>query len=152
MAIAFETLFSYNDTCNRKLTAIFTSAAVPVPESSLRLYSHILNAHHIWNQRITGKGSAFGVWEVHNSNALEAINLANHEATAAILSQGNLQSNIHYYNTQGQGFSNSVQDILFHIINHSTYHRGQLALDFRQNGLTPVVTDYIFYMRSEVGD
>ncbi|QLH28398.1 MAG: hypothetical protein HWD63_02710 [Candidatus Parvibacillus calidus] len=38
-----------------------------------------------------------------------------------------------------------MKDIIFHIINHSTYHRGQIAMEFRQSGLEPLNTDYIFY-------
>ncbi|WP_209331385.1 DinB family protein [Lunatimonas salinarum] len=34
-----------------------------------------------------------------------------------------------------------------HIVNHSTYHRGQIATLFRESGLQPVVTDYIMLKR-----
>jgi uncharacterized damage-inducible protein DinB len=44
-------------------------------------------------------------------------------------------------------FTNTIKDILFHIINHSTNHRGQIAVDFRNNGLEPLVLDYVFYKR-----
>ncbi|MCF8317339.1 MAG: hypothetical protein K9I02_01220 [Haliscomenobacter sp.] len=54
---------------------------------------------------------------------------------------------INYSNSKGQLFSNSIQDMLFHIINHSTYHRGQVATEFKRQGLEPLVTDYIFFKR-----
>ena len=54
---------------------------------------------------------------------------------------------VHYTNTNGQAFDNSVRDILFNVINHSTYHRGQIAREFREYGPEPLVTDYIFYKR-----
>jgi uncharacterized damage-inducible protein DinB len=44
-------------------------------------------------------------------------------------------------------FSNDIKSIIFHVINHSTYHRGQIASEFKQNGLDPMVTDYILYKR-----
>lgn len=30
---------------------------------------------------------------------------------------------------------------------NATYHRGQIATDFKNTGLQPLVTDYIFYKR-----
>jgi uncharacterized damage-inducible protein DinB len=37
--------------------------------------------------------------------------------------------------------------MLFHIVNHSTNHRGQIAVDFKSNGITPLGLDYIHYKR-----
>jgi uncharacterized damage-inducible protein DinB len=54
---------------------------------------------------------------------------------------------ITYETTEGRTFSNTLQDILFHVINHSTHHRAQIAADFRANGLEPLALDYIFYKR-----
>ena len=33
-------------------------------------------------------------------------------------------------------------DLMLHVINHSTYHRGQIALMLRQVGAVPIATDY----------
>ena len=37
--------------------------------------------------------------------------------------------------------------MLFHFVNHSTYHRGQIASNLKEHGIEPLVTDYIFYKR-----
>lgn len=58
-----------------------------------------------------------------------------------------LKKKISYKNSRGERFENSVRDILFHVINHSTYHRGQIATDCKLHGMTPLATDYIFYKR-----
>ncbi len=43
----------------------------------------------------------------------------------------------------------SIEDILLHVCNHATYHRGQLITLGRQQGLNkPPRTDYIYYIRS----
>ena len=34
-----------------------------------------------------------------------------------------------------------------HVVNHSTYHRGQLATQLRQLGHTPPNTDFIRFLR-----
>ncbi|MCH8545596.1 MAG: DinB family protein [Cryomorphaceae bacterium] len=42
-----------------------------------------------------------------------------------------------------------IEDILLHVCNHATYHRGQLITLGRQVGLSkPPRTDYIYYIRS----
>jgi uncharacterized damage-inducible protein DinB len=41
----------------------------------------------------------------------------------------------------------TVEDIILHVFNHATYHRGQLITMGRQAGLTaPPRTDYIYYI------
>ena len=71
----------------------------------------------------------------------------NYEHSLHILDKFDLTATMSYTNSKGQTFSNSIRDILFHVINHSTYHRAQIATEFKQNGLEPLVTDYIFYKR-----
>ena len=41
-----------------------------------------------------------------------------------------------------------MEDILIQVFNHGTYHRAQVAKDLRGNGLAPVNTDYITYVRA----
>ncbi len=116
-----------------------------VDAKSIALFSHLVNAHHIWNCRILGRKTEYGVWDDHSIDISAAIDRLNHEETCGILATCNLANNIAYQTTTGKPFVNTIQDTLFHVINHSTYHRGQVALLFRQNGIEPLVTDYIRY-------
>lgn len=84
---------------------------------------------------------------VARSQRFAGIDEANQSRTLAILVNVSLDGSIHYANSTGRQFTNTVGDILFHIINHSTYHRGQLATEFRRSRLDPLVTDYIFHKR-----
>ncbi|MEJ7677740.1 MAG: DinB family protein [Segetibacter sp.] len=111
------------------------------------LLNHILNAHHIWNNRITNKEKEFAVWEIHKPYECEEIERKNYKASLKIIDDYKLDQLIDYTNTKGQAFNNSVRDILFHVVNHSTYHRAQIASAYRQNGIEPLVSDYIFYKR-----
>ncbi|HEU5394788.1 MAG TPA: DinB family protein [Candidatus Methylomirabilis sp.] len=38
-----------------------------------------------------------------------------------------------------------------HVVNHSTYHRGQVITMLRQLGAKPVATDLIAYYRQQAG-
>ncbi|WP_414711827.1 DinB family protein [Sphingobacterium sp. UBA1498] len=44
-------------------------------------------------------------------------------------------------------FHNKVNDILLHVFNHGTYHRAQIASEMRRNGVEPINTDYITFIR-----
>lgn len=143
----FKELFEYSHHFNQKLGDVFNDNPDKTSEKAIKLYNHILNAHQIWNNRIEPKQTAFGVWEIHNVQNLKNIDEKNYEHSLFIIDKFDLNDTVNYTNTKGQTFSNSIRDILFHVINHSTYHRGQIATDFKQNGLDPLITDYIFYKR-----
>jgi uncharacterized damage-inducible protein DinB len=40
--------------------------------------------------------------------------------------------------------------VLRHVVNHSTYHRGQVASKLRRLGVEPAATDFIFWMFEQV--
>ncbi len=48
----------------------------------------------------------------------------------------------------GQGCSISVVEFVFHLVNHATYHRGQLVLALRMLGRDVSMTDYVPFVRS----
>ncbi|TDI81546.1 MAG: damage-inducible protein DinB [Bacteroidetes bacterium] len=108
---------------------------------------HTLNAQNIWNHRIAGKKPTQSTWETFDIDELSGLNDKNHAMSNVIVGQFDLRTLIDYKNSSGESFSNSVENILYHIINHSTYHRGQLMTELKQNGATPLSTDYIFYHR-----
>lgn len=60
---------------------------------------------------------------------------------------------ISYENPPGTPWSYSLQHMLQHVVNHSTYHRGQLTSMFRTLGATPRPFDFLvsFDERAEAG-
>lgn len=147
MKALFEDLFIYGHHCNQQLANAFVLESQKIDSKSITIFSHILNAHHIWNNRILGRNSSYGVWDNHTVDEFAAIDRTNFEQTQQILKVQPLTDNVSYKTGNGQPFGNTVRDILFHVVNHSTYHRGQLALLFRQRKVNPLATDYILYKR-----
>lgn len=145
----FNELFEFSRYMNHSLITAMVEQQDMVSDKSLEWMNHILNAHQIWNSRITQDQKPFGVWDLHAIEELVGINAQNFETTIKIIGQFEFETVISYTTSRGDTFKNSVRDILFHIINHSTYHRGQIAADFRQTGLKPLMTDYIFYRRGK---
>ena len=147
MKVFFNHLFDYNFYCNKKLIEE-CSKLDKVTDKSIELFSHILNAHHIWNARILGNPIKYGVWQVHPIQEWTDIHYENQRSSFGIITNAkDFEERIDYENTEGRLFTNTLQDMLFHIINHSTHHRAQISLDFRSHGLEPINMDYAFYKR-----
>lgn len=56
-----------------------------------------------------------------------------------------LKTVISYTNTQGEQWSYPLWQIMQHVVNHSSYHRGQIAGMLRQLDAKPAMTDYLVY-------
>lgn len=67
------------------------------------------------------------------------------------LSAEDLEHVINYRNTKGNLFSDRMWQMLQHLVNHGTYHRGQITTLLRQLGATPVATDLIAFYRERSG-
>lgn len=147
MKVFFNELFDYNFYCNKKIIES-CGAMDMVPERTKELFSHILNAHHLWNARILGMPHEYKVWDSHALDDWQDIHYENQRSSFEITSNTeDFEKRIDYENSEGRLFTNTVQDMLFHIINHSTNHRAQIAMDFRNNGIEPIVLDYVYYKR-----
>jgi len=142
-----QQLFDYNFYSNKKLIEQ-CEAMEKVPEKSVELFSHILNAHHIWNHRIVGRPPEFAAWHLHCLEDWGDVHYENQRTSFEIIRNADdFNKRIDYENSQGRTFANDLKDILVHIINHSTHHRGQILMDFRNSGMEPEPLDYIFYKR-----
>ena len=55
-----------------------------------------------------------------------------------------------YQNTRREQFKQPVYQMVLHVFNHGTYHRGQLVNMFRQSGLEKIPqTDFIVWSRKK---
>src|SRR5690606_35566670 len=99
-----------------------------------------------WHARIL-KEAALQVRQLNEWEVLPSIHLDNYNKSVKILEQVDLRQVTMYSTASGARVSSKVSDMLFHAINHATYHRGQMAMDMRRSGLEPLSTDYIFYKR-----
>jgi uncharacterized damage-inducible protein DinB len=51
-----------------------------------------------------------------------------------------------YVNLAGEPRVYSLGDVLRHVVNHATYHRGQVAAALRQLGVAPPSTDFTAFL------
>ncbi|MCR5888123.1 damage-inducible protein DinB [Hymenobacter sp. J193] len=138
-----------NETLLRHLDGLVAAGAT-LPASSLRLFSHVLNAQAIWLGRLTATPSPVKVWQEHDLVGLHHW----HEQTSArfhdyvtAADETELSRLITYTNSAGEGYTSQVADIFTHVPVHANYHRAQVARDLRLHGLEPINTDFITYCR-----
>jgi uncharacterized damage-inducible protein DinB len=141
----FLDLFRYNNDANNLIVEAMNEHPNAVTDRCLGLMSHVLNVHQIWNCKILSIADSFDPWKSHAIMDLNAFNKRNFENTLLILSGFELNKLIMYSTRSGQTYTSSVSEILFHTINHSTYHRGQIATEFRNMRIEPKMTDYILF-------
>lgn len=141
-----QEMMNYTQVADARIIEIFECNAT-VPAKAISLFNHVLNAQHIWANRILGEASLYTVWQEHFPEAFLSVSTSNYERFKYILENIDLAKEITYLNSSGDRFTNTVKDILIHAFNHSTYHRGQIASLFKANDIRPPVTDYIMLKR-----
>lgn len=144
-----EEIINYTKVADQCIIKIFSQLITALPEAE-RLFSHVLNAQHIWAKRILGIEPLYGVWQIHPRADFKKISEDNFKLIDEALKENNLDQVIHYQNSRGTQFENQVAEILFHLFNHSTYHRSQVVTLLKKAGFEPPVTDYIILKRDHL--
>lgn len=144
----FLKLYSYNDWANKKVINCLKKQQV-ADDKVLLLMSHTLSALYIWLARITGKSAEpYPLWKQYSLAELEVMcNEIGQHWLAYITEHESFDRELSYNNYVGDPYKNNVENIMIHLVNHSTYHRAQVATLLRQNGFEPVNTDFITYDR-----
>lgn len=118
------------------------------PEEVKQWLNHSLNALHIWIARVYGRPHEFGVWQVHSNDILHTLNRALHSEIFNLLESGNLHSRYVYRNTEGMEYTNTLDEILTHLIIHSAHHRAQMSSSWRAVEIAPPISDFVFWART----
>lgn len=139
-------LFEYTYHFNKEMIKVIAENFNKADEKTISLINHTLNAQQIWNSRILNEKS-FDVWLISPFENLNEINDQNFRKSIYIVSNFDLDQKTEYRNSKGTKFENTIFDMLFQAINHSTYHWGQINTLLKQSGINPLLTDYIFYKR-----
>lgn len=173
---AFATLASYNAAANRALAALLQQhvALVARPDTTyygslLDLLSHITMSDLTWLRRTDAIArlaapaagsvtdldlggaslserpfSGLESWLLHREVLDREI-----ELYAGSLTGPGLSRAIEYRNTRGTAFRQPLWQILLHMFNHQTHHRGQIAQVLDENGIENDVSNLIWYLREQ---
>lgn len=112
--------------------------------------THIVWAEWIWLQRWKGVSPTlvFAPSDFLNTASLrERLHTIVVERSAFLrdLPAKRLLQPMEYKNLKGEVWRYALWQQLDHVVNHSTYHRGQVATMLRQLGATPAATDLLVY-------
>jgi uncharacterized damage-inducible protein DinB len=144
----FVRIYKYNLWANQKISACLIKQDIH-DEKILSIFGHLVSAQFIWLNRFKGlPKSKYLLW---GSYSLEEIKEMVDEAAVLwndfINEHDNYDRILKYENYVGNYYENALSDIMIHLVNHGSYHRGQLALLIRQKGFEPVNTDMITWVR-----
>lgn len=146
-----QKLFTYDRWADGVVIASLESVAnVDQQPAVVRLVCHLMAAKEIWHARIVGNPhpptERFPTTAV--ADAISRLNEMNARFRALTDSQPDVNRIVQYADTMGNRYQHPLGELLIHVANHGTYHRGQLATAIKAAGGTPAVSDYIAWVRA----
>jgi uncharacterized damage-inducible protein DinB len=156
-------LFGYNTWANarvldaaHKVSSAQYTARFSVSHGSLRgELVHIFSAELVWRMRCQQGNSPAAMPGEGSYPTLEALRSAWQVEEQAMhlyvssLSDDDLQWPVHYRNTRGEAYEETLWHILAHLVNHGTQHRSEAALALTSYGRSPGDLDMIHFFRGK---
>ncbi|MGH9369704.1 MAG: DinB family protein, partial [Thermoanaerobaculia bacterium] len=147
-------LYAYNRWANGRvleaasaLTAEELSRQIGGSFSSLLgTLTHLVGAEWLWLERWHGRSPRAlpaGFAGLEELRAGLADVEAGQKELLAALTPARLAEKITYVNLAGETWTYALGEMLVHLVNHGTYHRGQVASLLRQLDKKPLSTDYL---------
>jgi len=114
--------------------------------------AHVFAAERIWLARLQGEPRASFISDEDRriatlDEAWPELQRRWQEWAAALNDEAALDG-IAYKDLRGNSWENPVWQIVLHVVNHGTHHRGQASGFMRAMGHTPPPLDLIFFYRS----
>lgn len=146
-----QRLFQYDDWASGKVLAVLeANSQFETRNKAVTLFAHLLNAQRIWHRRIKGEGfDDLDLWPEYTLAQCTEIYRTMPSEWSEVLKthSDNPDAIISYKNTKGEAHKSPLSDILHHLIIHGQHHRAQMAALFREAGITPPATDFIYFTR-----
>ncbi len=143
-------LLKYNIWANSNIANILKENKI-TKGKEVEYFSHIVNAEMIWLGRIKKISDflcePFIVRSLEECIALTKSNNKDWIGYINTLQEDEFNNLIEYKNLKGENCVSKIWEITSHMLNHSTYHRAQIALTLRNSGITPANTDLIGFTR-----
>ncbi|MEW6730341.1 MAG: DinB family protein [Acidobacteriota bacterium] len=145
-----QRMFTYNHWANRESLASLQTAGTNGSPQACQLMAHVIAAEWLWLMRLRSVQTTMAVWpNLSMQECGKEINalVAHWSDYLHSLTPRQLLQEIAYTNSKGESWHNTIQDILTHVLMHSSYHRGQLAIQLRATDQSPAYTDFIHCVR-----
>ncbi|MBI5214151.1 MAG: DinB family protein [Ignavibacteriae bacterium] len=156
-------LFAYNTWANNK---IFEAVTLIPAEQYLQdmksghggihgTLTHIVAGQKMWLSRWVGKPDS-KLLHGEDIASLAELQTLWHTVDAHLNALLEKMTDSHLHETQtvtsikGEVFTHTFGQMMQHLVNHSSFHRGQVATMIRQLGIKPPATDLIAYYRLKI--
>jgi uncharacterized damage-inducible protein DinB len=166
---AFKTLSWYNRQVNGAVAELLRDYRALVLEpkttyygSILDLLSHIAHSDRSWLERLeaqalvgsrmpqphsnSGSGAQFTDFEAWRSHRDSLDRFM--ESYCVALTETELAREVTYRNTKGVEYCQPLWQLLLHMFNHETHHRGQIAQVLDERGVANDYSNLVWYLRA----
>ena len=158
----FVSLYAYNrwadrlllDACRKLSPEQYAAEPVPGWSSVRASVVHIASATHNWFRRLAGETVSGPLTEAD----LPTVEDAERRLDQAYQALADLWPALtperlalpRTFHLRGQAWVLPPWVVLRHVVNHSTYHRGQVASKLKRLGVEQPATDFVFWAREQL--
>lgn len=148
----FLKLYKYNYWSNKRVLGAIEKQTVNDPKI-LQLMGHVLAAQYLWFHRINALPKPdVKLWGEYTLEQLKKMaEDIGKKWIEFVENTDDFDRELVYHNYTNDPYTNNVENIMIHLVNHSSYHRAQVAMLLRQKGYEPINTDFITYDRVITG-
>jgi uncharacterized damage-inducible protein DinB len=126
---------------------IYSQSLESVFPSISTVINHIYQVDLLWYKRYNNSYSSSPVVSLNTiDEALIEFNQLHTNMKADLLTRDHLKE-FSYRNSKGEVYRNTIIEVIQHLVNHGTYHRGNISAMIRELGYPGISTDYIVYLR-----
>jgi len=117
-------------------------------KSIAEVISHIVSADNIWFNRIKEEQDSIPAKKAFTDlkEARQEMDDLQSQIRVYISSLRDAEKKVSYTMASGRQMENSIAEILQQVVNHGTYHRGNITTMLRSFGYQGVMTDYIAFL------
>ncbi|MBA2872789.1 putative damage-inducible protein DinB [Anoxybacillus calidus] len=143
---ATKKILSYLQVLPRNVLTLPINNVFPNIESVL---VHMLAVDELWLERMKGNEQSeieekYG-WPV--KQFILAYDRFLEDLRNFVSHAGDVNAVVSYMNGKGEKGTNTILEIIYHIVNQGAYHRGNISVMLHQAGYDSIATDYIHFLK-----
>lgn len=145
----FKRLFAYNNWANNLLLT-HLSEMPALPPKALDRMSHVVLVEFLWRARVEGKPFTEDLSVVRPLVEIRRLSDGSRDLWEQYLNSldtSAFRENRSYTLMDGTPMTSVLSDVLAHVVNHGTHHRGQIVVSIRDAGTKPPALDFIYFAR-----
>lgn len=149
-------LYDYNVWANERMmdhldtlpSDVFLREADLGFKSIAEVISHLVSADIIWFNRIKETQDSTFARKAFTDlkEARQEMDELQSQIRDYVSSLSDVEKKVSYTMASGRQMQNSIAEILQHVVNHGTYHRGNITTMLRSFGYQGVMTDYLVFL------